>query len=152
MLWNDSHTLLRGVILWYNEITLYHVEKLLLHTKWYGIINSEGMLSLSYFLKRGNPLKMWNISRWFITCNTISVFWLQKESYNRIWWKNSWGAYLTLKNDPYTPCNTISSMVIVCIRYVIFWTKRGILSQCEISPVRFITCNAISLCCLQKGG
>ena len=43
-------------------------------------------------------------------------------------------------------------MVNVCIRYVIFWTKGGILSQCEISPVGFITCNAISLCWLQKGG
>ena len=66
---------------------------------------------------------MWNISRWFIRCNTISVFWLQKGSYNRIWWKSSWSAYLTLKNDFHTPCNTISSMVNVCIRYVIFWTK-----------------------------
>ena len=76
----------------------------------------------------------------------------KKGSYNRIWWKNSWSAYLTLKNDSHTPCNTISSMVNVCIRYVIFWTKRGILLQCEISPVGFITCNAISLCWLQKGG
>ena len=74
----------------------------------------------------------------------------KKGSYNRIWWKNSWSAYLTLKNDSHTPCNTISSMVNVCIRYVIFWTKRGILSQCEISPVGFITCNAISICWLQK--
>ena len=57
-----------------------------------------------------------------------------------------------VENDSHTPCNTISSMVNVCIRYVIFWTKRGILSQCEISPVGFITCNAISLCWLQKGG
>ena len=57
MLWNDSHTLLRGVILWYNEITLYHVEKLLLHTKWYGLINSEGMLSLSYFLGKGESFE-----------------------------------------------------------------------------------------------
>ena len=30
--------------------------------------------------------------------------------------------------------------------------KRGIFSWCEISPVGFITCNAISLCWLQKGG
>ena len=58
----------------------------------------------------------------------------KKRSYNRIWWKNSWSAYLTLKNYSRTPCNTISSMVNVCIRYVIFWTKWG------ISPVGFITC------------
>ena len=95
---------------------------------------------------------MWNISRWFITCNTIFVFWLQRGSYNRISWKNFWTAYLRLKNDSHTPCNTISSMVNVCIRYVIFWTKRGILSQCEISPVECITCNAISLCWFQNGG
>ena len=76
----------------------------------------------------------------------------KKGSYNRIWWKNFWSSYLTLKNDSHTPCNTISSMVNVCIRYVIFWTKRGILSQCEISPVGFITCYAISICWLQKGG
>ena len=42
-------------------------------------------------------------------------------------------------------------MVNVCIRYVIFWKKKGIFSQCEISPVGFITCNAISLCWLLKG-
>ena len=76
----------------------------------------------------------------------------KKGSYNRIWWKNTRSDYLTLKNDSHTPCNTISSMVNVCIRYVIFWTKRGILSQCEISPVGFITCNVISLCWLQKKG
>ena len=60
MFWNDSHTLLGGVILWYNEITpgmLYHVEKLPLHTKWYGLINSEGMLSLSYFLEKGDSFE-----------------------------------------------------------------------------------------------
>ena len=48
--------------------------------------------------------------------------------------------------------DTVSSMVNVCIRYVIFWTKGEIFSQCEISPVGFITCNAISLCWLQRGG
>ena len=63
MLWNDSVTLFfwgGGVILWYNEITpgmLYHVEKLLLHTKWYGLINSECMLSLSYFLEKGESFE-----------------------------------------------------------------------------------------------
>ena len=36
-------------------------------------------------------------------------------------------------NVSHTPCNTVSSMVNVYIRYVIFWTKRGILSQCQIS-------------------
>ena len=61
-------------------------------------------------------------------------------------------AYPTLKNDSHLPCNTVSSMVNVCIRSVIFWTKRGIFSQCEIYPVGFITCNAISLCWLQKRG
>ena len=60
MLRNDSHTLLGGVILWYNEITpgmLYHVEKLLLHTRWYGVIKSECMLSLSYFLEKGESFE-----------------------------------------------------------------------------------------------
>ena len=33
-----------------------------------------------------------------------------------------------------------------------FRTKLGIVSQCEISPVGFITCNAIYLCWLQKEG
>ena len=36
---------------------LYHVEKLLLHTKWYGLINSECMLSLSYFLEKGESFE-----------------------------------------------------------------------------------------------
>ena len=88
--------------------------------------------------------KTFDISSWFITYNSTSLCWL--------WWKNSYSAYPTLKNDSHTPRNTVSSMVNVCIRYVIFWTKRVIFSQCEISPVGFITCNAISLCCLQKGG
>ena len=60
MLWNDSHTLLGGAILWYNEITpgmLYHYEKLQLHTKWYGLISSEYMLSLSYFLEKGETFE-----------------------------------------------------------------------------------------------
>ena len=86
---------------------------------------------------------------WKYTFAMLCISWI-KGSYNRIRWKNSWSAYLTLKNDFHTPCNTISSMVNVCIRYVIFLTKSGILSQCEISTVRFITCNAISICWLQK--
>ena len=96
--------------------------------------------------------KMFDISRWFITHNLISLCWLHKGSCIIIWWKNSWSAYPTLKNDSHTPRNRVSSVVNVCIRYVIFWTKRGIFSQCEISPVGFITCIAISLCWLQKGG
>ena len=96
--------------------------------------------------------KTFDISSWFITYNSIPLCWLHKVSCIIIWWKNSWSAYPTLKNDSHTPRNTVSSMVTVCIRYVIFWTKRGIFSQCEISPVGFITCNAISLCWLQKGG
>ena len=96
--------------------------------------------------------KTFDISSWFITYNSISLCWLHMRSCIIIWWNNSWSAYPTLKNDSHTPRNTVSSMVNVCIRYVIFWTKRGIFSQCEISPVGFITCNAISLCWLQKGG
>ena len=96
--------------------------------------------------------KTLDISSWSITYNSIPLCWLHKGGYIIIWWKNSWGAYPTLKNDSHTPRNTVSSMVNVCIRYVIFWTKRGIFSQCEISPVGWITCNAISLCWLQKGG
>ena len=96
--------------------------------------------------------KTFYISSWFITYNSISLCWLHKGSCIIIWWKNSCSAYPTLKNNSHTPRNMVSSMVNVRIRYVTFWTKRGIFSQCEISPVGFITCNAISLCCLQKGG
>ena len=76
---------------------------------------------VSFSWKRGNPLKMWNISRWFITCNTISVFWLQKREL----WPNTMEELLECLShvDSHTPCNTVSSMVNVCIRYVIFWTK-----------------------------
>ena len=87
--------------------------------------------------------KTFDISSWFITYNSISLCWLHKRSCIIIWWKNSWSAYPTLKNDSHTPRNTVSSMVNVCIRYVIFWTKRGIFSQCEISPVGFITCTPL---------
>ena len=58
MLWNDSYTLLGGVILWWmTQGMLYHVENLLLHTKWSDLINSECMLSFSYFLEKGESFE-----------------------------------------------------------------------------------------------
>ena len=153
MLWNDSHTLIWRVILWYNEIIPgMLISKWLLHTKQYGLIHSECIHSLRHFLhKKGESLE----NSKYIQMGSPHViqylsFGYKKGSYNLMWWKNS-GVYLTLKNDSHTPHNTVSSMVNVCIRYAIFWTKRGILLQFEKSPVGFIICNTIYLCWLQKG-
>ena len=41
-----------------------------------------------------------------------------------ICWNNSASTYRTLKNDSYTPCNMISSIVNINIRYAIIWAKK----------------------------
>ena len=64
---------------------------------------------------------------------------------------NSLGAYRALKNDSHTPFNRVSSMINVCICYVIFSTETGNLWWHELSPVGFIICDIIYLCWLQKG-
>ena len=59
MLWNDSHTLLGGVILWYNETTpgMFYRRKTTPTHQRYGLINSECMLSFSYFLEKGESFE-----------------------------------------------------------------------------------------------
>ena len=80
--------------------------------------------------------KTFDISSWFITYNSIPLCWLHK-------------GVVSLYGER-TPGVIIPHWKMTPTRHAI--ASECIFSQCEISPVGFITCNAISLCWLQKEG